>query len=419
MPIAHITQSVHRHIKLPDWRILRTLRHRSYFLFWSSNITSSLGTLTFVMALNWLVLQKYGAWGIATVALGYGLPQFLLEMPGGIISDRYNKVLIMLTTQLSMAIVAFLVAILTTIGYTPLWLFVLVNAVNGAISAFDSPARTVLISKIVPPEDLVDAQELYGTAANATAIIGPALSGVLLVYGRAELAFWFNAVSFIPMLVILPLMMRRNSQTISSREPLLRSLVEGVKYATGKPDLRNLILLAAIVMVLGMPYQTLLSIFTHNVLHQGASTYAALTSISGCGAFLGSVIAALLPGFKYPGRILLGSSLIFAIALMLFSQSISFWVSLLLILVASTTGNLVLTMNSGLSQLITPSLLRGRIASINFLYKGALSVSASVAGFMSHFLGLAHTQLLFAGIMLLLLLPMRQSLVRLNPARES
>ncbi|MGH2415599.1 MAG: MFS transporter, partial [Microcystaceae cyanobacterium] len=343
---------------------------------------------------------------------------FLLELPGGIISDRYNRITIMLATQSLMAIVAFLVAGLTAIGYTPLWLFVLANVFNGALSAFDSPARTVLISKIVPPEDLVDAQELYGTAANATAIVGPALSGVFLVYGHAELAFWFNALSFVPMLIILPLI-RSSPQAISSREPPLQSLVEGVKYATQEPDLRTLILLATVVMVMGMPYQTLLSIFTHNVLHQGASAYAALTSISGCGAFLGSIAAALLPGVKYPGRILFGSSLSFGIALLLFSQSTSLGIGLLLVLVASTSGNLVVTMNSGLSQLITPPPLRGRIASINFLYKGALSISASAAGFLCHFLGLANTQLLFAGVMLLLLLPIRRYLVGFNPVLKN
>lgn len=415
MPIAHLTQAVYQHTRLPHWRLLRTLHHRRYFLFWSSNLISNLGTITFVLALNWLVLQQYGARGVAAVVLGYGLPQFLLELPGGLLTDRYSRIHILLTTQSLMAISALLVAGLTSIGYTPLWLFIVVNAFNGAVSAFDSPARTVLLSRIVPPEELVDAQELYGTATNAAAIVGPILSGVFLFYGRAELAFWVNALSFIPILVVLPLI-RSSYQPTLSQKTVLQSLVEGVKYATQEPDLRSLILLAAVVMVLGMPYQTLLSIFTHNVLHQGAPAYAALSSVSGCGAFLGALMATALARINYPGRLLLAGSSVFSIALILFSQSTSLWIGLLLILVASTAGNLVVTLNSALSQLITLPPLRGRIASISFLYKGALSISASGAGFLCHFLGLADTQLLFASVMLPLLFFLKQHLESFNPA---
>jgi hypothetical protein len=56
---------------------------KSFRRFWVANIFSNLGTSAFVMALSWLTVKQYGAFGIASLALGYGIPQFCLQLIGG------------------------------------------------------------------------------------------------------------------------------------------------------------------------------------------------------------------------------------------------------------------------------------------------------------------------------------------------
>lgn len=66
-------------------------RLRSFRRFWLANMVSNLGTSAFVMALSWLTVKSYGATGIAWLALGYGVPQFFLEVIGGAEADRMNR----------------------------------------------------------------------------------------------------------------------------------------------------------------------------------------------------------------------------------------------------------------------------------------------------------------------------------------
>jgi MFS family permease len=146
-----------------------------------------------------------------------------------------------------------------------------VNACNGAISAFDSFARTALISEMVPPLQWMEAQQLYSASSNITNIFGPALGGVLLSVGTSdrsheEVAVFFNVISFLPLLAMIPFLPTVRSVTHVARskgESFLRSVAEGLRFVRGQWSLRALLQLLAVVMLLGMPFQTLLPIFVH------------------------------------------------------------------------------------------------------------------------------------------------------------
>ena len=56
--------------------------------FWLANLISNFGTSAFVLAINWLTVKQHGAAGIACLALAYGVPQMLLQLVGGTVSDR-------------------------------------------------------------------------------------------------------------------------------------------------------------------------------------------------------------------------------------------------------------------------------------------------------------------------------------------
>jgi len=144
-----------------------------------------------------------------------------------------------------------------------------VNACNGAISAFDSSARTALISEMVPPLQWMEAQQLYSASSNITNIFGPALGGVLLSVGTSdrsheEVAVFFNVISFLPLLAMIPFLPTVRSVTHVARskgESFLRSVAEGLRFVRGQWSLRALLQLLAVVMLLGMHFQTLLPIF--------------------------------------------------------------------------------------------------------------------------------------------------------------
>ena len=254
----------------PDDMAQRALQrlwiNRPYRLFWLANVISNLGTSAFVMAMTWFTVTRYGAHGIALLALGYAVPQFLLEVFGGAATDRIAHRRLFLRTEMAFVLGALVLWLASINGEVSLWLLVGVNAFNGVVSAFDTPARTTLISEMVPSDDLVNAQQFYSVAANLTNVFGPALGGVLLSLGRSdqsheENAFLFNVLSFLPLLCCIPFLpggrqpRAASSPTQRPRFQMLRSIAEGARYVSGHHQVRLLMALLGIVLLIGIPFK--------------------------------------------------------------------------------------------------------------------------------------------------------------------
>ncbi len=63
--------------------------------------------------------------------------------------------------------------------------------------SFDLPARQALVPNLVPAQDLPSAFSMQSIAFNIGAIVGPALSGVVIATLGQEYTYFINAVSFL------------------------------------------------------------------------------------------------------------------------------------------------------------------------------------------------------------------------------
>jgi hypothetical protein len=365
---------------------------------------SNLGTSAFVMALSWLTVKTYGASGIAALALGYGVPQFLLEVVGGASADRISRRRLFQLTEAGFFIVALTLWLASIDGTVPLWLLVAVNACNGAISAFDSPARTALISEMVPQGQWMEAQQLYSASSNITNIFGPALGGVLLSIGTSnrsheEVAFFFNVLSFLPLLMLIPFLPSPHVAACAARskgESFLRSVAEGLQFVRGQWSLRSLLQLLAVVMLLGMPFQTLLPIFVHGHPAMGGGQshgyYAALLSAVALGGFIGALLGMASGSGRRPGSPLLAAAVGLGLSIVLLASSaVIHWASLAAFF-AGACGVLAVNLATALVEGFTPVALQGRVSAIASLSKGLQSFSAAAAS------GLMHAVALLTGV---------------------
>ena len=392
----------------PIGRLLSSARSlwqlRVFRRFWVANLVSNLGTSAFVMALSWLTVKTYGASGIAALALGYGVPQFLLNVVGGAAADRISRRRLFQLTETGFLLVALTLWLVSIGGTVPLWLLVAVNACNGAISAFDSPARTALISEMVPQHQWMEAQQLYSASSNITNIFGPALGGVLLSIGTSnrsheEVAFFFNVLSFLPLLILVPFLPSPRAATHAARskgESFLRSVAEGLQFVRGQWSLRSLLQLLAVVMLLGMPFQTLLPIFVHGHPSMGGGQshgyYAALLSAVALGGFVGALLGMASSSGRRPGGSLLAAAVGLGLSIVLLASSaVIHWASLAAFF-AGACGVLAVNLDTALVEGFTPVALQGRVSAIASLSKGLQSFSAAAAS------GLMHGVALLTGV---------------------
>jgi len=360
--------------------------------FWIANTISSLGTSAYVMAVSWLTVRMYGSHGIALLALGYGIPQLVLELVGGAAADRTPRRKLYVLTETSLFLLAAVLWLASTRGNVSLWLLVGVSACNGVISAFDTPARTALIGELVGSNDQVSAQQAFNVSSQLTTIFGPALGGLLLSLGNhgssnEQAAFFFNCFSYLPILLCFPFLpspSHRPDQKSGARRQMhevLRGIRQGLVVIGQGRSLRRLMQLLAVVMLLGGPFQTLLPIFVHERLAQGAvhTSYAALLSAVGLGGFAGSLLGLASSDQRQRflalaiGAVGLGLSL-----LLLASTRVIHWASLSAFL-AGACSIFTINLDTALLQGMTPPEMQGRVSSIASLGKGLQSLSAAAA----------------------------------------
>ncbi|MFM8936493.1 MAG: MFS transporter [Vulcanococcus sp.] len=389
MPAASSTGSANPHGATTMGDLLGRPGFRA---FWLANLMSNLGTSAYVLAINWLTVKQYGAAGIATLALTYGLPQMLLQLVGGTASDRIERRRLFGFTQSGMLVMALLVLIAALQGLVPLWLLALASAANGVISAFDTPARTALVSDLVDAHQVSTAQQLYSLTTSVTNIFGPALGGVLLSIGptarsHEEVAFAFNVFSFLPLLLVIPWLPRAGSRP-AVKESFRASLRAGVQQVRQHANLRTLLLLLSLVMVLGMPFQGLLPVFVqrHLSAETGHGFYAALMSAVGLGSFIGSLLGMGLLERSRAGVLLAAPSAGLSGAIVLLSASnVVHWASLSAFL-AGACSYLAISVDNALLQAASSQDMQGRINAIANLTKGLQSLSLAAAGYTIHLL---------------------------------
>jgi MFS family permease len=119
------------------------------------------------------------------------------------VADTFNRRKIMFITQVTMAVTSALLWLLTWLGIIQIWQIYLLSGLLAAALAFDLPARQSLVPTLVPRAIQPSAYSLTSIAFNTGAILGPALSGVVIASLGQAYTYFFDAVSFGAVLVAL------------------------------------------------------------------------------------------------------------------------------------------------------------------------------------------------------------------------
>ena len=176
------------------------LRHKRYLYLWLGLLISIAGSQMQISALFWHIRILTGEpqpLALGGIGLARILPVIVFSFVGGPVADTLNRRRILFVTQSAMALVALALALLTFTGHITIWYIYLLTAIQATAVAFDGPARQAMIPNIVPAEDLPSAFSMSSIAQNAGSIIGPALSGIVIVALGQGYTYFFNAISFL------------------------------------------------------------------------------------------------------------------------------------------------------------------------------------------------------------------------------
>src|ERR1700689_242151 len=149
------------------------------------------------VAIAWAVLDSGGSpTALGLVFAANVVPQVLLLAFAGRVADRLGRRRVMLAADVLRGTAQAGLAVALFAGRPAIWLFVLLAWLEGSGQAFFSPALSALTVEIAPREQLANANALYGLAASATRIAGPALGGAGVALAGPAVVVAADAASY-------------------------------------------------------------------------------------------------------------------------------------------------------------------------------------------------------------------------------
>ena len=382
--------------RLPD--ALRAMRYRNFRLFISGQLISLIGTWMQTVAQSWLVYRLTGqASMLGIVAFAGMFPVFLLSTVGGMAADRVRPHTLLVITQSTSMGLTLILALLTLAGHVHLWHIITTALLLGLVNAFDIPARQVFVAQTVARSDLMNAIALNSSMFNGARIIGPAVAGLLVASVGEGWCFLINSVSYVAVITGL-LAMRLEGQQLRQPTAGGGAIHHGFRFVLGAKPVRDLLILLGLLSLLGMPYGVLMPIFADRILHGGPRALGLLMGTSGIGALAGALSLALRRSTKGLGHWIAASAMGFGVALIAFSLSRSFLLSVLLMLPVGLTMMVEMASTNTLIQMMIPDALRGRVMSVySMMFMGMAPFGALLAGTLAHQLGAPLTVALGGG----------------------
>lgn len=326
-----------------------------------------------------------GAIGAARI-----LPVIVFSLIGGAVADSWDRRRVMFVTQFSMTLMALTLGLLTFQDRIALWHIYVLTALQAVAVSFDLPARQAMTPNLVPDDILPNAFTLISIAFQTGAIVGPALTGLLIAYGDLSQVYFVNALSFAAIIAALILMgkVKQEADPSGARKTVsLQAIRDGLAFIIDRPVIFSSMLLDFFATFFSSA-NALMPIFARDILRVGEVGYGWLSAAQSIGATGAALVLSQVDNLRRQGPILLAAVVMFGLATIVFGASPSFTLSMLALIMIGASDSVSMVVRNTIRQIRTPDYLRGRMVSINqIFFMGGPQLGEIEAGVIAQFFG--------------------------------
>src|SRR5712691_7373291 len=389
---------------------LQVFRHRPFLIFWVGACISNIGNWTENAAQSWAVTtQTVGNphQGLLVEVLQFAdfCPVLLLALLAGVISDRVNHKIWLITLQSLACALGAGLAVAAFLGRATPWVVIVFTFLEGIIWALNGPVFLAVVPSLVPRAGLDRALALNSVQFNMARLGGPMLAAALIGTIGVAGAFTFNACTFLPLLIALLIAIpSAPAPPRPKTASIYDDIREGLKFVWTTPGTRRLTIMGMIFMFLAAPVQGLLPVFAQSVLKGGPTMFGLMLSAIGLGSILGAFLLSFIPSY-YPRHHLIPLAMcIFAALGVLFSFSTTPALSLTILVASGIFWLLSLNPSNTANQLLATDANRGRVLSIMLLaQQGGMPLGHLFAGFLTHYMSPPWVLRLMLGTLLVVM----------------
>lgn len=329
----------------------------------------SIGSRALAVVIGFQIYQlTKSALALGILGLVEAVPAIALVLIGGYIADHHDRRKILLITRFVSFVCAVALTILSLETHAvPLIGLYAVIFIAGIARGFADPANSAFEAQVVPQHITVNGATWIGSVWISASIIGPAMIGFVFAgFGAAGsyalisilfLCAWLATLKITPKPVVKP----------EHVEPLIKSIREGWDFVMKTPPLWGAMTLD-LFAVLFSGAIALLPIFAIDILHVGPIGLGFLNASPAVGALTIMLIATRHAPIKHAGRNLLWAVAGFGVSILIFAFSKHFILSIMALIGVGIFDGISMVIRRSMVRLLSPDHMRGRIASVNWVF---------------------------------------------------
>jgi predicted MFS family arabinose efflux permease len=345
-------------------------RRRDFWSFVSGRFVATVAMQVQSVAIGWQIYDiERTPFALGLVGLCQFAPMFLLTLPAGEITDRYDQRRVFAAALMLQGVCAalFMAFSLTMPRNALPYYGVLI--LFGAARGFSGPAGSSLLPFLVPPEKLARSIALNSSGFTTAVIAGPALGGLLFLVGPVA-TYGLCMAGFILCALLIATLGGRRAQKTASTASRLERVIEGIRFVRDRPIVLGAISLDLFAVLLGGAV-ALLPVYARDILHTGPEGLGMLRSAPAVGAAVTALALARKPIDRHTGPIMFGCVALFGTATIAFGLSTNFIISLIALFVTGASDMVSVFVRTALVNFATPDAMRGRVGAVNMLFIGA------------------------------------------------
>ena len=325
---------------------------------------------------------------LGTLSLVGSVPMIFVSVFGGAFADRIRKKSLLIVGMSSLAffslIIAFALMTDTLNSQNPAswWILIVCSFFQGCTMGLMMPAIQAIIPELVTRDQLMNAIAMNTLGMTSLNLLAPVAAGYIIGDAGNYETVYFAMTGFYLLAMSCALFLPKKEKIVRTTTNILLDIREGFKYMTKEPTISRLLIISVVVVILAMPFQTLMPIYTDDILKVGPPGMGLLMSISGAGALVGSLFLAAMPA-KKRGLQLLLSGIMAGAALTVFSFSSVMGLSMVVIFFIGLSQTFRNTIGGALLQTFSERAYMGRVMSIMNMQWGLMSVCTFFAGILA------------------------------------
>ncbi|MGW0116963.1 MFS transporter [Streptomyces sp. NPDC003327] len=344
---------------LADLTPLRTSAH--YRRLWFGSTISWVGQGMTTLAISLQVYDITGSpFSVGLVGLFSLVPLVVFGLYGGAVADTVDRRKLGLASAAGSAVLSAALAAAAFAGFHRVWFLYGIVALQAVCAALNSPARTSMIPRLLPAEQLRAANALNSMVMTFGTLVGPSLGGLIVGLAGYQTAYLIDALAFSASLYAmwrLPSMLPDRTGTKRA------SVLDGLRFLATRPNLRMTFLSDFCAMILAHPRALFPAIA---VLWFGgdAKTTGLLVAAPAFGALLGGVLSGWQSRIRHHGQAILVSVACWGTAIAAFGLTRNLWLGLLLLALAGYADTASMIFRNTMMQVAAPDEMRGRLQGV-------------------------------------------------------